>query len=179
MKISGTLKRLLTDEEGNTEVTFSINNQFYTHRIKELDKEKKYEIEIKDIKSKRSIEQNRLMWALIGEIDKEINGRYKEPWDVYLIALERAGAKYTDITIIEDAVATFTDKFRACKELNSFVDEGVIFKTIRCFHGSSTMNTKEMTELIETILDIAAEIGLNISTWKNELNEINHTKFKR
>lgn len=179
MKVSGTLKRFMTDEEGNTEVTFSINNPFYTHHVKELEKEKKYTIEIKDIKSKRSIEQNRLMWALIGEIDKEINGRYKEPWDVYLMALERAGAKYSDIIISEEAVSTFTDKFRACKELNSIVDEGVTFKTIRCFHGSSTMNTKEMTELIETILDIAAEIGLNISTWRSELNEINHTKSKR
>lgn len=61
----------------------------------QIDESKKYEVNIQEYRSKRSLEQNAYMWLLISEIDKKLNGeRPSEPIDVYIQCLQRANAKY-------------------------------------------------------------------------------------
>ena len=78
MKIIGNFKDLLQDSTGKGIVSFLVSNFSHKTQLSTLEKDKTYSIEIKEVKSKRSIEQNRYMWALLHEIDVAMNGeRFK------------------------------------------------------------------------------------------------------
>lgn len=162
MKIVGNFKDLLQDSTGNGIVSFSISNFSHKNQLATLEHDKTYSIEIKEVKSKRSIEQNRYMWALLHEIDVAMNGeRSNDEWSVYIQCLERAGAKYDYIGCLPEAEQALKENFRAVKKIKE-IDlngkKGVMFK---CFIGSSKMNVQEMNMLIETALDMAHEVGIN------------------
>ena len=57
--------------------------------LMKLDMDKQYVCEVKEPKSNRSLEQNRLLWRLIHKIAKET---YQDDMDVYCTTLERADA---------------------------------------------------------------------------------------
>lgn len=52
--------------------------------------------------------------------------------------------------------------------MNSFEHNGRIFNSYRVFIGSSQMNTKEMKQLLETVLDMASEVGVEPRTGQFE-----------
>ena len=54
-----------------------------------LDMDKLYVVEIKEPKSKRSLEQNKMLWQLIHAIAKET---HQDDMEVYCACLERADA---------------------------------------------------------------------------------------
>ena len=57
----------------------------------EIDLTKEYQLEIKELKSTRTNQQNRFMWALIHEIAKQ---QEMDDMEVYIQALEESNAKY-------------------------------------------------------------------------------------
>ena len=145
-------------------VSFSVDNYRQMQLIKELEKDKRYSVEVKEIKSKRSIEQNRLLWALMHDIDVAVNGeRSNDEWSVYIYCLERAGAKYEYIGCLPEAEEMLKENFRAVKFIKKIDLNGKDGHMYKCFIGSSRMNTKEMTLLIDTALDVAAEVGIETS----------------
>ena len=128
----------------------------------DLDESKKYEVNIKEYKHKRSLEQNSYMWALIGEIDKKLNGgRPNEPINVYIQCLQRANAKYDFVYILHDVVNELKKKFRAMEYIGDVEINGVMLENWKIYYGSSTMNTKEMSNLIDCVLDYASEVGID------------------
>ena len=154
------LKRVV-NEDGDTEVTFKISNYRDKEIIKELQKDVLYRINCNVVKSKRTIEQNKLMWALIHEINvARGTERATDDWDIYIEALERAGAKYEYMAVLPEAEGLLKENFRAVQYMNSFEHKGRTFNSYKVFYGSSKMNTKEMTMLLETVLDMAAEMDI-------------------
>lgn len=128
----------------------------------QIDESKKYEVNIREYRSKRSLEQNSYMWLLISEIDKKLNGgRPNEPIDVYIQCLQRANAKYDFVYVIHDAVNELKKKFRAMEYIGKVEVNGVILENWKIYYGSSTMNTKEMSNLIDCVLDYASEVGID------------------
>lgn len=128
----------------------------------QIDESKKYEVNIQEYRSKRSLEQNSYMWLLIGEIDKKLNGgRPNEPIDVYIQCLQRANAKYDFVYVIHDAVNELKKKFRAMEYIGKVEVNGVVLENWKIYYGSSTMNTKEMSNLIDCVLDYASEVGID------------------
>ena len=110
------------------------------------------------------------MWALIGEIDKARNGdRSNDDWDIYLEALVRAGAKFTHLLVEPEAESMLRDSFRAIQLIRRIKIGEKIFNDYKCFYGSSKLDKKEMADVIETILDMASECGLDIVYWKDVL----------
>ena len=111
------------------------------------------------------------MWALIGEIDKARNGeRSNDDYDIYLEALVRAGAKFTHLLVEPQAVPMLRERFRAIQLARRIQVGEKIFCDYKCYDGSSKFDTKEMHDLIETILDMASECGLDIVYWKDVLD---------
>lgn len=166
MKFTGEVAEIRRDGKEMT-VTLKVKNIRYFKGIEELEKEKLYSIEIKDAKSKRTLEQNRYMWALLAEIDKEINGeRSSDAWGIYCDALERCGAKFEFIIAPLAAESSLNRAFRAVKLMQEVNDWQGVFK---CYYGSSKMDTKEMTLLIDTILDMAEEAGVETAYYKELL----------
>ena len=84
MKLVGNYSRSGKNENFETEITLTIREN-YKHLIQDLDKNELYSIVISKAKDKRTEQQNKYMWALIGEIDKARNGdRSNEDYDIYL-----------------------------------------------------------------------------------------------
>ena len=59
----------------------------------DLETDKDYVSEIKEVKSKRSLQQNKYMWALIHELSHHENMNNTEV-EIYTLALEEANSKY-------------------------------------------------------------------------------------
>lgn len=125
----------------------------------EIALEKEYQLEIKELKSTRTIQQNKYMWALIHEISKE---QGMDDMEVYIQALEEANAKYEYIMAPEEAEENLKKGFRAVKVVRPEMHNNKRFYVYKCFVGSSKFNTQEMTRLIDVIVSWCHE--LNIST---------------
>lgn len=169
MKLIGNYIRKSKNEENETEITLKINEN-YIQLLQELNKTDLYAINITKAKDKRTEQQNKYMWALIGEIDIARNGdRSNDSWNIYLEALTRTGAKYTHLLVEPEAEDMLKTSFRAVQLVRRIKVGDKIFSDYKCYYGSSTLNKKEMADLIETILDMASECGLNITYWKDVL----------
>lgn len=160
MKIIGTLRDTFKTQDGGI-ITFTIPNYRHLEMLKELQAETLYSIEIKEAKSKRSLQQNAYLWALLSEIDKTVNGeRSNDEWSIYIEALERAGAKCEYIGALPETEQLLKDNFRAIKFIKKIDLNGKDGNMYKVFLGSSKMDSKEMGLLIDTVLDMAEEIGI-------------------
>ena len=121
-----------------------------------LDRNKQYSMDIKEPKSKRTLQQNKYMWALINEIAKK---QYQDEMEVYIQALEEANTKYTWLKGLKETKEELLKVFRAVK-ITRYDEDG--FAIFKCFYGSSKMNTKEMSELLEIIISWASELEIPI-----------------
>lgn len=166
MEINAYYTRMLKTEDGDAEITFTVKGMYSINQLSELVKGTLYRARLTEVKSKRSIKQNSLLWELIHEISIKRNGEQAtsdDDWDVYLEALEKANAKFEYIAIKPDAVPLLKEHFRAVKELNRFTTEkGVEMVQCRVYYGSSKMDIKEMGKLLDTVLDIASEYEIYI-----------------
>lgn len=167
MKLIGNFVRVGKNENFETEITLTIREN-YKYLIQELNKEDLYSINISKARDKRTDKQNKYMWALIGEIDKARNGeRSNDDWEIYLEALLRAGAKFTHLLVEPEAETMLKNSFRAIQLVRAIRVGDKLFNDYKCFYGSSKLDKKEMMEVIETLLDMASECGLDIVYWKD------------
>jgi len=144
IKLSGTMKELIPE-------------------MLKLDMDKLYTIEIREPKSKRSIEQNKMLWQLIHAIAKEKN---QDDMEVYCTLLERADALSDYIITAKLTDEELRKNFRGVMFMRTTEVKGKEFNVYKVYLGSSKMNTKEMTELLDIALQLCGE--LEIPTWGYE-----------
>ena len=123
-----------------------------------LDMDKFYICDIKEPKSKRSLEQNKLLWSLIHRIAKET---YQSDEEVYCAVLERADALSDYVITAMDMQDTLRKSFRGVKFIRMQEVNGKDCFVYKVYLGSSKMNTAEMTELIEITMQVANELGID------------------
>lgn len=129
-----------------------------------------YQVEIKKPYRKRSLEQNAYLWALIGEICLVENGDTIDKEDTYLRLLEMSGAKSITLTMKTEAIPMLKKSVKHIKVLQEVMYHHTPYSVVEVYQGSSTFDTKEMTNLIETTLKYASEIGIETEYWKELLN---------
>ena len=139
MKTAGKIKDIITD-------------------LLKLDMEKTYVCEIKEPKSKRSLEQNKLLWKLIHRIAKET---YQSDEDVYCAVLERADALSDYVITATDMGEALRKTFRGVKFMRMQEVNGKDCYIFKVYLGSSKMNTAEMNELIEITMQVCSELGID------------------
>lgn len=139
MKTAGKIKEIITD-------------------LLKLDMDKFYVCEIKEPKSKRSLEQNKLLWKLIHRIAKET---YQDDMDVYCAVLERADALSDYVITATDMSDTLRKSFRGVKFMRMQEVNGKDCYIFKVYLGSSKMNTTEMNELIEITMQVCSEYGID------------------
>lgn len=163
MKINATFERQSYDRDGNIELTFK-TSRVSDHWAKSLEYGGTYTLEALKAKPKRSLEQNALLWALIHDIAEHRNGRAntENEWEIYIEALERAGAKYELITCLPQAEQILRETSRAIKFLTSTEIHGKTFNAYKVFYGSSKMNKEEMAKLLDETINIAYEEGIDV-----------------
>lgn len=169
MKAIAKFKDLLLDINGNGIVSLIVENFKQIQELKQLDTSKTYALDIKEVKSKRSIEQNKLLWKLLGEIDKVMNGgRSDDVMNIYTLALEKANAKFEYLGALPQTEEMLKQNFRAVKFIKKIDLNGVEGNMYKCFIGSSKMDTKEMSLLIDTAMDMAEQVGIDTDWYKEQ-----------
>ena len=122
-----------------------------------LDMEKLFIVEVKEPKSKRSLEQNRMLWQLIHSIAKQ---QHQDDMEVYCALLERADAKSEYIITAYDMEDDLRKCFRGVRFIRKQDVNGKECNIYKVYIGSSKMDTKEMTELLDITLQVCAELGI-------------------
>lgn len=139
MKTAGNIKQIVTE-------------------LFKLDMDKVYICEIKELKSKRSLEQNKLLWKLIHRIAKET---FQSDEDVYCAVLERADALSDYVITATDMGEALRKTFRGVKFIRMQTVNGKDCFVYKVYLGSSKMNTTEMNELIEITMQVCSELGID------------------
>lgn len=133
--------------------------------VEELKNENKLNIEIKKWHKKRSLDANAYCWVLCDKIAKELSddGTIVKKEMVYKDAILGIGT-FEPFVIQEKSY----DKFKRIWEKQGlgFLVQEVSRKDkcikVNCYYGSSTYDTKEMSLLINLLVDLAK--SLNIET---------------
>ena len=117
-------------------------------------------VEVKVKSEKRSHNANSYCWALCTAIAKAIRSSKEE---VYQQAIKSIGA-YTPVPIKADAVERYTEIWKAhgigwvVENMGESKIPGYV--VLACYHGSSAYDTKEMSLLIEIIVDLAKSLDI-------------------
>ena len=138
MKIVGTIKDIIV-------------------KLMQLELTKIYSVEIKEPKSKRSLQQNRMLWELIHLIAKK---QKQDDMEVYCALLERADAKSDYILARPETEEGLRKTFRGVKFIRKQEVNDTIFNIYKVYLGSSKMTTKEMTELLEITIQLCSELRI-------------------
>ncbi len=156
----------MTDENNNLIISFIVsgNNKYAAkigiNELKQLDS--KLEIEVKEYRSKRSLEQNRLLWSLLGKMAMAMSGKKNKvsSEECYCLMLEEANVSYDYILALPEAELMLKKTFRVIRKVGEREVNGKVLNMYQYFIGSSKFNTKEMIELIENVLDRLGELGV-------------------
>jgi len=171
MKYNLKIERMSRTLTGDLEITFVCKNFHQQESLMTLNKEAWYLADLNEVKSKRSLEQNRLLWALIKDIVVAESGRTTEELEleIYCKALEQVGAKVDYILALPETI----NEIKEIKGVRVVLDmkqtrkvgnkELHIYKLV---YGSSRFNIKEMTELLEWLIDYATQLGVDVDAYK-------------
>lgn len=160
-KLNAQFVRRVVDDDGNMELTFRVDKSsrwavsgvVYDLRRLSADGNPEIVITIDKYKSKRSLAQNRMMWALLEIMARAMNGGRTggvTAWDCYLDMLEKYGGKFEYIQCLKSALPKLQSMFRAIKIVEERDRDTVLCKA---FVGSSKFNTLEMKMMIDGIFD--------------------------
>lgn len=123
-------------------------------------KDCRYEAEIKKHYEKRSNDANKYCWHLLGELAIAVKSDKDE---LYLQKVREFGP-YKDFTLTEDEAKTFRVAWEKLgtgwpTEQVDFTPDGQRL-VIRAYYGSSTYNTKQMSRLIDNIVQDCRAVGI-------------------
>ena len=155
----------MTDEDGNLVVSYVVKGYDKNAALLALEETKgvsRLEVEVKAHKSNRSLEQNRLLWALLGKMAIAMSGKKDKlsSEECYCIILEEANVKCDYLLALPEAEPMLRQSFRVVRKIGERVVNGKTLNMYQYFIDSSKYNTQEMTELIEAVLDKLAELGV-------------------
>ena len=74
--------------------------------------------------------------------------------------LEEANVSYDYLLALPEAESMLKKSFRVVRKVGERIVNGKTLNIYQYFIGSSKYDTKEMTELIESVLDKLAELGV-------------------
>lgn len=170
MKFLAKVEHVITTYDNKMHLTLEIGNRAMVEKLKAiLKKDSIYSNNMRDIDDDRSLKQNRLLWKLIREINESMNGSTKAVDDeqIYVNALVDSGACVDTLTgTIQDLVDETRDK--SIRKVDMIEIHGNDKYTWRIYPGSSNFTKKEMGILIDHVLDIAANLEIDIFYWRDQ-----------
>lgn len=107
-------------------------------------------------REKRSRSANALLWACLGEIAAALR---TDKWEVYLQMLKRYG-KYTYICVKPNVVEAVKKQWRECEEIGHVNINGQDSVQMLCYFGSSTMDSREFSVLLDGVISEMKEMGI-------------------
>lgn len=152
----GKLQLTLTVDKGSVEST--------VHACEELADAGDLEFTVKKFRKKRSLDANAYLWQLIGKLAEKLGLTSVE---VYMRYVRHCGI-YKDFMFTEEEATTFVHVWTNMGigwqiEKLDFAADGD--RTIyRAYYGSSVYNTKQMSRLINAVVDDCKEQGIETMT---------------
>lgn len=157
MKFTGKLLNVVKDwASGQWNITFTINEDSAISEINSIKDCEKLRIEAVKYSKKRSLDANKLLWALLGQIAAALR---TDAWTVYLQMLKRYG-KFTYICVKPNVVDAVKSQWRECEEIGEVDINGRKAVQLLCYFGSSTYNTREFSVLLDGVILEMKEMGL-------------------
>lgn len=121
----------------------------------EQDKEKKFEI--KEVKKKRTLNQNSYYYKLLNELSNKLKIPSEELHFEYI----KRSSPFIDILIPKEAD---TRVFEYYEIRNTIEKQNKLFKVVRVFTSSHLLNTIEMGILLDNLIEDCKENGINTIT---------------
>lgn len=120
------------------------------------------DVEMRPHKSSRSLAQNRMLWALLEKLAEATSGykRQSTVEECYCDALVENNAAYDYVLTLPESENSLRQCYRVIRKVGERNVNGKTLNLYQAFVGSSKFDTKEMTDLIETVLDRLAELGV-------------------
>lgn len=139
-------------------------------------KDEKLSIEIKKYRKARSLDANKYFWKLLQEICEKQN---LDPIEDYKRRVKELGI-FRQFKIMSQDVKTFekiwTDRGIAwfCEIVDTEFLYTTEFKIINAYYGSSSYNTKQMSRLIDNLIQDCKAVGIETKT-KEEIESLLQT----
>ena len=127
-----------------------------TGSIDKLSECERLSIKVTKHREKRSLDANGLLWKCIGDIAGALRA---DKWQVYLTMLKRYG-KFTYIVVKEKAVEAVKNQWRECEVIGEVTVNGQKAVQMLCYFGSSTLDSKEFSVLLDGVISEMKEMGL-------------------
>lgn len=140
--------------------------------IEEL-KDSKLDVELKKYRKKRSLDANKYFWKLLSEYSEEKNvdtiQEYKERVKRLGIfrqfRIETTGIKTFEKMWQERGIAWFSEI------LDTEIIGNIEFKIINAYYGSSSFNSKQMSRLINDLVEDCEAVGIETKP-KEEIDSL-------
>lgn len=142
--------------------------------IEQLKNEDKLDIDIKKYRKKRSLDANAYCWVLCDKIAKELSkdGAITTKEEIYRDAIKNIGT-FEPMIVEERAYNNFKRIWE--KQGLGFLIQEVTRKDkcvkVHCYYGSSTYDSKEMSLLIELLVEEAKQLNIEVKT-KQEIESL-------
>lgn len=173
MQCTGVIEDINIDfKTKKPKITLLLNEREYLNSIENLKKDK-LSIELKKHRNKRSLDANSYCWVLCDLIAKELSKQSittKE--EVYKDAISQIGT-FEPMIVEEKAFENFKRIWE--KQGLGFLVQEVTRKDkcvkVHCYYGSSTYDSKEMSLLIDLIVQECNQLNIETKS-KNEIDSL-------
>ena len=173
MKLIGRLNESFQPDSRYINIDFSFdryNIGFHANEfLSKLNPDEEYLITIEPKQAVRTYRQNSYLWALIGEMCRNYNSPRHDEWEMYCWLLAEAKAKYIYVQVPSEAVESLKSSVRALEVIRYTEGPKGKLAVCRVFEGSSKMSKKEMNVLIDKTLEVAEELDIDTSVYREVL----------
>ena len=148
---------------GDLKVIFTAP-RVYAKQFDSLPVGKELAVQVKEYRKKRSLDANNYFWLLC---DKVAQATENTKEDIYKQKVKDYGV-FEIIPLKVEAVDSFKTKWEKnglgwfCEDMDGCKIEG--YKRVMVYFGSSSYNTKEMSRLINSIIEDCHELGIPTMT---------------
>lgn len=158
MKINVHKPTLRFDFTGQVEITFPVCHE-YRNVFTGIEFNKDiYELDIKQLRKKRSLDANNYFWALVRDIAVLLHTTEDE---VYLGMLERYGVfEIYPIAPEPEKLEALKRKWRLVVDMGDCEVNETKMRKVKCFYGSSQYDTSEMAHLIDGTISECQKLGI-------------------
>jgi hypothetical protein len=163
MKLQGKLADVSIDfATRKPKITFLINNNITS--LEEIENVELLDIEAKKHREKRSLDANAYCWVLLGKLAEKMDMKSEE---IYKMEIKDIGV-YEVLPIRNEAIQKFIEAWQkngigwVCEEIGKSKLQG--YTNIKAYYGSSTYDNKQMSRLIDSIVEDCKLQGIETDT---------------
>lgn len=146
-------------------LSIRVQSPFEARKFTSEMKDKQYSAELKEHHNKRSLGANSYFWLLTGKLSAKLRIPADE---IYRHYIREIGDNYEVVPIREEAKEQWAKAWQAhgigwvCEVLDGSKIPGYV--KMRCFYGSSTYDTAQMSRLIDLVVQDCKDQGIETLT---------------